>query len=171
MLSDVPGQTAHTLDIVSRSPAQTVHIGQQLGQQLRPGDVVLLYGEFGAGKTHLTKGIAQGLGSADMVNSPSFVLINQYRSGAAHGGLPIYHVDLYRLEDTQALAGIGLDEALDGDGICVIEWAERASEWLPADYLAVFLRHLSENERALHFEPHGSRSTTIADELKRTICL
>ena len=170
MIGDVSGQTAHTFDIVSRSAAQTVHIGEQLGQKLRPGDIVLLYGEFGAGKTHLTKGIAQGFGSADMVNSPSFVLINQYRSGDAHGRAPIYHVDLYRLEGSLALAGIGLDEALDGDGICVIEWAERVGEWLPPDYLAVTLIHIGETERALRFEPQGWRASAIVSELKRTLC-
>lgn len=170
MIGDGSGQTTYTLDVTSHSAEETVHLGEQLGQQLRAGDVVLLYGEFGAGKTHLTKGIALGLGSDDMVNSPSFVLINQYRSGAAHGRAPIYHIDLYRLEDTQALAGIGLDEALEGDGICVIEWAERAVDWLPPDYLAVLLRHTGETDRALRFQPHGSRAAAIVADLRRTVC-
>lgn len=161
-------QSLDMLDIISHSPAQTIRIGQRLGDLLHIGDMVLLYGDFGAGKTHLTKGVAQGLGSDAMVNSPSFVLINEYRAGPAHRNARIYHVDLYRLEDPEALHGIGLEDVLDGHGIAVIEWAERAEGWLPADYLAIHLRHLSETKRALRFSPHGSRATTIVEALKQS---
>lgn len=161
-------QSPHILDVISHSPAQTVRIGLRLGELLHVGDVVLLYGEFGAGKTHLTKGIAQGLGSDAMVNSPSFVLINQYRAGPQHNRAPIYHVDLYRLEDPAALEGIGLEEALDGFGIGIIEWAERAAGWVPPEHLAIHLRHVSDTKRALRFEPHGPRAIALVDELKRT---
>lgn len=158
----------HVLDIVSHSAAQTVRIGHRLGELLGPGDTLLLYGDFGAGKTHMTKGIAQGLGSDDMVNSPSFVLINEYRSGQAHRRAPIYHIDLYRIEDPAALVGIGLDDALDGHGICVIEWAERLDALLPAEHLAIHLRHVSETKRSLRFEPHGQRAADLIESLKRT---
>lgn len=156
------------LDVFSHSAAQTIRLGQRLGELLQRGDVLLLNGEFGAGKTHLSKGIAQGLGSDDAVNSPSFVFINEYRAGAAQGRFPIYHVDLYRIDTPGDVVGIGLDEALSGDGVCIIEWADRAAEWLPAEHLAVQLGHLSETKRTLRFEPRGQRYTQLVDRFKRT---
>src|SRR5262245_23385142 len=84
-------QSPRELDFISHSVAQTIRVGQRLGELLGPGDLILLLGDFGSGKTHLIKGIAQGLGSTDLVNSPSFVLINQYRSGPSHGQMTIYH--------------------------------------------------------------------------------
>lgn len=160
-------QTPFDLDFVSHDPDQTIRIGRRLGALLQPGDLVLLYGEFGAGKTHLVKGIVQGLGSDELVTSPSFVLINEYRARTTGGRFPIYHVDLYRIERDAELAGIGMDEALSGDGVCLVEWAEHAAHWLPPERLAVFLRHLSETKRILRFVPRGSRATTILETLKR----
>lgn len=157
----------HVLDFVSHSAAQTIRVGQRLGELLRRGDLVALQGDLGAGKTHLIKGIALGLGSTDMVNSPSFVLINQYRAGPQHGNAPIYHADLYRIEQSAELAGIGLDELLDGDGICLIEWAERAAAWLPNERLDVQLGHLNETKRVVRFVPHGRRYEELIDTLKK----
>src|SRR4029450_4081869 len=96
-------QSPRELDFISHSVAQTIRVGQRLGELLGPGDLVLLLGDFGSGKTHLIKGIAQGLGATALVNSPSFVLINQYRSGPSHERMPIYHADLYRIEDPAEL--------------------------------------------------------------------
>lgn len=155
------------LDFISHSPAQTIRIGHRLGELLRRGDTILLLGEFGVGKTHLIKGIAQGLGSSDLVNSPSFVLINEYRAGERHGGMPIYHVDLYRVESTAELVGIGLEDALSGDGVCLIEWAERAQSWLPSEHLTIHLRHLSETKRVMRFEPQGPGYVALVEEFKR----
>ena len=159
----------HTLELISDTVAQTVQIGVCLGQVLERGDIVLLDGEFGVGKTHLTKGIAQGLGADAMVNSPSFVLINQYRAGAGHKHLPIVHIDLYRLEDPAALVGIGLDDALDGHGISIIEWPELAAAVLPTDFLRVQMYHVSETSRSLSFVPHGRRAANIVEALRRTL--
>lgn len=158
----------HVLDFVSHSVAQTIRIGQRLGELLQHGDVVALRGDLGAGKTHLIKGIVQGLGSTDVVNSPSFVLINQYRAGAQRGGMPIYHADLYRIERPAELYGVGLEEALDGDGVCLIEWAERAEALLPDDRLDVHLSHLSETKRVVRFTPCGRRYEALVDTLKKT---
>src|SRR4051794_8023063 len=119
-------QSQHVLDCISHSPAQTIRLGQRLGELLRQGDLVVLLGDFGTGKTHLIKGIAQGLGSTELVNSPSFVLINQYHAGLLHRSMPIYHADLYRIEDPDELTGIGIEDAWSGDGVCLIEWAEQA---------------------------------------------
>jgi tRNA threonylcarbamoyladenosine biosynthesis protein TsaE len=161
-------QSPRELDFISHSVGQTIRIGQRLGELLDSGDLVLLLGDFGSGKTHLIKGIAQGLGSTDLVNSPSFVLINQYRAGPAHHGMPIFHADLYRIEDPAELAGIGLEEAWSGDGVCLIEWAERAGDWLPHDHLAIFLRYLSDTKRVLRFAPHGARYDALVTEFKKT---
>lgn len=160
-------QSPHILDIISHSAAQTIRLGQRLGEHLHAGDVVLLFGEFGAGKTHFTKGIAQGLGSNDLVNSPSFVLMNEYRAGAAQRRIPIFHIDLYRIDDDAELAGIGLDDALMGDGVCIIEWAERARDWVPTTYLSVHLTHLSDSKRVIRMEPHGKRYEAAIAALKK----
>jgi tRNA threonylcarbamoyladenosine biosynthesis protein TsaE len=161
-------QSQHILDFISHSAAQTIRVGQRLGELLRRGDLIVLLGEFGTGKTHFIKGIAQGLGSNDLVNSPSFVLINEYRAGQRHGGMPIYHADLYRVEDPGELAAIGIEETWSGDGVCLIEWAERAGDWLPHDRLAIYLQHLSETKRVLRFEPHGARYEALVAEFKKT---
>jgi len=161
-------QSQHVLDIISHNVAQTIRLGQRLGELLRPGDLILLLGDFGTGKTHLIKGIAQGLGSTDMVNSPSFVLINEYRAGPQHGRMPIFHADLYRIEDADELVGIGLEEAWDGDGVCLIEWAEQAGERIPSEHLAIHLQHLAETKRTLRLVPHGARYQSLVAEFKKT---
>lgn len=160
-------QSPHVLDCISHSPAQTSRVGQRLGELLRAGDLVLLIGQFGTGKTQLVKGVAVGLGSSDLVNSPSFVLVNEYRAGQERGGFPIYHVDLYRIEDAREVGGIGLEELADSDGVCLIEWADRAIDWLPDERLDVELSYLSDTKRALRFTPHGARYELLVAELKR----
>jgi tRNA threonylcarbamoyladenosine biosynthesis protein TsaE len=159
-------QAAHDLDFISHSPAQTERIGQRLGEQFAAGDLILLVGSFGVGKTHLVKGVARGLDSTDLVTSPSFVLVNEYRAGAARGNMPIYHVDLYRIAEEGELATIGLDELWDGDGVCLIEWPERAAAMLPAEHMAIHMQHLSETKRRLRLAPHGPRYLALLDRFK-----
>lgn len=159
-------QAAHELDFISHSPAQTERVGQRLGEHLRPGDLVLLIGAFGAGKTQLVRGVVRGLGSSDRVTSPSFVLVNEYRAGPQCRGMPIYHVDLYRVADERDLATIGLEELWSGEGVCLIEWPERMLAYLPADYLAIYLQHLSETKRHLRFAPHGRRYVELVTAFK-----
>ena len=114
---DAPGTSQH---FTTYSEQETVDIGQRLAATLRPGSTVLLHGDLGAGKTTLVRGIAQGLGvDPDLVNSPTFVLIQEYR-----GRLTLYHVDLYRIEGA-AVDDLGLEELADAGGVVVIEWAER----------------------------------------------
>lgn len=108
--------------------AETVALGRKIAARLKPGDVVAFYGELGAGKTTMIKGVCAGLGVKDSVKSPSFVIISEYQ-----GRLPVYHVDLYRIEGEAALHGLGLDAYLNGDGVCLIEWAERAEALLPGE--------------------------------------
>lgn len=160
-------QSQHVLDCISHSAAQTIRLGQRLGELLHQGDLVVLLGDFGTGKTHLIKGIAQGLGSTDLVNSPSFVLINQYRAGLQHRSMPIFHADLYRIEDPDELTGIGIEDAWSGDGVCLIEWAEQAGGRLPQEHLTINLQHLSETKRVMRFEPHGSHYEQLVAEFKK----
>jgi tRNA threonylcarbamoyladenosine biosynthesis protein TsaE len=159
-------QAVNELDFISHSPAQTERVGQRLGEHLRQGDLLLLVGTFGVGKTHLSKGIARGLGSDDLVTSPSFVLVNEYRAGPQHRRIPIFHVDLYRLADEAELTTIGLEELWSGDGVCLVEWPERAQAMLPADHLAIHIQHLSETKRRLHLAPHGARYVGLVNTFK-----
>lgn len=143
--------------ITSHSPDQTAAIGEALGRLLRPGDVVLLQGDLGAGKTRLTQGLAAGAGSADPVTSPTFVLVNQYR-----GPLRIYHVDLYRIERAIDAESLGLDEYLEGDGVTVVEWPEQAPDALPAEHLYIALAHAGETDRTLTVTGYGVRYLALA---------
>ena len=128
---------------VTSSEVETAAAGTQLAASLQRGDVVLLYGELGAGKTAFTRGLAEGLGvPGDEVSSPTFTLVQEY-----HGRVPLYHVDLYRLTERE-VDDLGLDELVLGDGVVVIEWAER---WLgrPDDVIEVRFEHLDEDRRRL----------------------
>ena len=113
---------------ITESPDETQALGEKLGKTLKQGDVIALIGNLGTGKTCLTQGIARGVGIApdEIVSSPSYILINEYK-----GTVPIYHIDLYRLENSEEIAELGLSEYVEGDGICVIEWAERMADALP----------------------------------------
>lgn len=151
--------------IISASSEQTDALGRRLGALLRPGDLVLLLGDLGSGKTQLAKGIAAGLGSGDLVTSPSFVLVNEYQAGERAGGATIYHADLYRIEDPDELLGIGLEEAWSGPNISLVEWAERAGARLPQQHLAVHMHYLDETTREIAFVGHGRRYEELLEVL------
>jgi len=106
----------------------TVRWGRELAATLKPGDVIALVGGLGAGKTHVTKGVVQGLDSDDEVTSPTFTLVHEYRGGR----LPVFHFDFYRVETPGELLAIGWDEILDERGVVVVEWADLFPELLPA---------------------------------------
>ncbi len=154
----------HSLTFDTISVAATQALGQHIGDALQPGDVVLLQGPFGAGKTHLVKGIAAAWGIApDEVNSPSFVLVNEYR--ATTRPLTIYHVDLYRITNTHDLLTVGLDDMLDDAGICLVEWAEQLDMLTPATYLLAQLAVTGETARRIELRSYGARY----DQLLATI--
>lgn len=154
-----------SVDLVSHSPAQTIRIGQQIGSLLQAGDIVLLFGTFGVGKTHLTKGLAKAFGVAEAdVTSPTFVLVNNYRGDKQHGRVQLNHVDLYRL-DAKQLDSIGLDELWNDDTICIIEWAERINDDIPTECLIIHMDHLSESKRLMRITPHGERYQPIIEGL------
>ncbi len=156
-----------TLDFISHSVTQTQRVGSRLADLLAPGDVLLLEGPLGSGKTVLTQGIAHGLGISDYVTSPSFTLINEYRPKDVGGRLPLYHIDLYRLEDaTQEAMAMGLEEYLYGNGVSVVEWADRAPDILPQEHLLIRLSLVSETKRGVRMIPHGSRYLELLREFK-----
>ena len=133
----------------TESPNETQALGEQLGKTLKQGDVIALIGDLGTGKTCLTQGIARGVGIApnEIVSSPSYILINEY-----NGTIPIYHIDLYRLENSEEIAELGLSEYVEGNGICIIEWAERMADALPDTCIKIHITlgetNISDNDDA-----------------------
>ena len=135
----------------------TITLGKKIGQQLVAGDVLVLDGDLGAGKTTFTKGLAAGLEIPEIIKTPTFTIIHEYQDGR----LPLYHMDAYRLENGGA-EDLGLEEYFDGDGVSVVEWAEFVEDELPADFLAIhFKRTGDDNTRILEFEPHGQHFDQI----------
>lgn len=130
--------------MISNNEEETKKIGERIGKKLQKGDVVALYGEFGAGKTVLVKGIVKGLECKEQVKSPSFVFVHEYK-----GKVPIYHIDLYRAENLKDITTLGIQEFFDSQGVCLIEWAERAKELLPEDSINIELKILNENTREI----------------------
>ena len=157
-----PGHTL--LATVTHAPEQTQALGRRLGEAAQPGDLVLLVGELGTGKTCLTQGIAQGLGIEAYVRSPTFVLATEYR-----GRLMLYHIDLYRIDDPREAQDLGLDEYVEGEGVCVVEWADKALPIFPAEHLQVELRHQGPQARGLRFTAHGHRHAQLLDSIRKYV--
>lgn len=139
-------------EISSHSSEQTRKIGWLLGQNAVAGDLVLLIGDLGAGKTTFTQGIAQGLQVDQPVRSPTFVLVTQYQ-----GRLLLNHIDLYRIGGLGEVLDIGLEEYLLGDGISIIEWANRVPDAFPGNRLEIHFEYLNEKDRMLKFKCFGQR--------------
>lgn len=129
--------------MVSRSEKETEEIGKTIGMKLKNGDVVALYGELGSGKTVLVRGIARGVGCEELVKSPSFVFVHEYK-----GRIPVYHIDLYRVNELKDVMSLGIGEFF-GSGVCVVEWAEKAEGLLPADCISVELKIIGEYTREI----------------------
>lgn len=151
-------------EVVTRSPEETRSLGVALGSHAHAGAVILLTGELGSGKTCLTQGILAGLGSKESARSPTFVLATQYP-----GRLTLYHLDLYRLERVTEMEDIGLDEYLLGDGVCVVEWAEKATELFPGERLEVRIQRLGESERRLVLSAHGPRHAALLKAVRDAV--
>lgn len=155
--------STETRQYVTRSEEETRALGERVGQLLRKGDVVLLSGALGAGKTCFTQGIARGLGVSIPVNSPSFVIMNEYQ-----GRERLFHVDLYRIEDVEELDELGLWDYAE-QGVLVIEWPERGADILPGDGLIVELRYGErERERSIGLRGRGARGKELAAALADT---
>jgi tRNA threonylcarbamoyladenosine biosynthesis protein TsaE len=147
--------------IRTSTPGETRRVGQRIGRMVRAGDVVLLSGELGAGKTVLAQGIGRGLGVPDPIKSSSFVIMNEYG-----GRLRLFHADLYRLEDPAQVAELALDE-LAADGVLVVEWPERAPGELPEEHLSVRIEYDGARARILTIETRGARYEPLAAQLMR----
>ena len=119
----------------------------RLGRLVRPGDVLALHGDLGAGKTCLVQGLAAGLGVAEPITSPTFILIAEYA-----GRLPLYHVDLYRTERPEEVRGLGLEDLLGGDGVTVIEWGDKAEALLAIGSIRVSIHGVGDDPRQIHVE-------------------
>ncbi len=130
--------------IVSASPEETAAAGERLARTLRAGDVVGLVGELGAGKTVFVQGLVRGLGVTVLATSPTFVLVNEYR-----GRLPVHHVDAYRTTSLTELVDLGLEELLDGDGVTVVEWADRLAPLLPPRTVLVRIEGVGDEPRTI----------------------
>ena len=137
--------------IVTHSAEETRALGAKLATQLRRGDVVLLRGDLGAGKSEFARGVARGLGVLGPVPSPSFTILNMYDEGR----IPLYHFDWYRIHDPDEIGEMGFEELLGGDGIALIEWSERAPEYVPDRALDIRIRAVDENTREITLEPQG----------------
>ena len=136
------------LTIVTRSAGETRSLGRRLGRLLGPGTVLALRGELGAGKTCFVQGLARGLGvKEEHVVSPTFVLVREYR-----GRLPLYHIDLSRLSAGREVESIGLEEYLEGEGVCAVEWAEKGEGLLSPDAVRITLTVRSANTREITVE-------------------
>ena len=153
----------HSLTFNSHSPQQTQLLGSYLGKLARKADVLLLTGELGTGKTCLVQGIARGLDVEEYAFSPSFVILRQYQ-----GRLPMYHIDFYRIDSLSEIAGLGLEEYFYGDGICVVEWAEKGQQLLPEDNLLISMQYVaaSPTARSIRLKPRGQRYNRLMKQLK-----
>ena len=150
------------IKLISQSPEQTQKLGARIGELALPGDIFLLVGKLGTGKTCLTQGIARGLDIREYVMSPSFVIIREL-----YGRLPLYHIDLYRLDHIEEIEELGLDDYLYGNGVCVVEWAEKGLTALPKEHLLIQIDYLSDTERSFYLKPSGQRYRKLATQLKQ----
>ncbi|MCB0077003.1 MAG: tRNA (adenosine(37)-N6)-threonylcarbamoyltransferase complex ATPase subunit type 1 TsaE [Anaerolineales bacterium] len=153
------------LSFFSYGPQQTRRFGYHLGQLAEAGDLILLSGMLGAGKTRFAQGVAAGLAIEEAINSPTFTLVNEYDSGR----LPLYHMDLYRLAGDDDLATIGLEDYFDLGGVVVVEWPERGGGWLPSEALHVRLRHVDHLHRMIDLIPCGPRASEWAARFKQQV--
>lgn len=156
-----PSSAPWTVTLASRTATET--FGRAIGRMLTGGETLALFGELGAGKTALVRGIAAGLGlPPNHVTSPTFVLIHEYR-----GRLPLIHMDLYRLRSAAEAEGIGLQEYFDGNIVTAIEWADKFPDLLPSDRLEVTLQHNTPTSRTAHLLAYGPRANRLLTSLRQ----
>lgn len=171
------------LDIISHSPAQTQRLGMRLGELLQGGELLLLDGQLGMGKTTFTQGLARGLGITDVVSSPTFTLLKEYagrprpvspptegKEGTATPlavGPALYHFDLYRLDDPEEIIDLGFEDYFYGSGVCVVEWADKADMLWPSERLRIQMKMLSETKRGLLFTATGEHYCGLLRQLQK----
>lgn len=133
------------MQITTHSADETQALGQRLAKRLLPGDVIAYFGDLGAGKTALTRGIAQGLGVTDLVTSPTYTIVNEYLTGR----IPLFHFDMYRLGSSDELFDIGWEDYLARGAVCVVEWSEKVQDAFFGDEIVVRIDKLSDTERRI----------------------
>jgi len=156
------GEQPIVVDIVSHSLAQTHRLGARLGELLQGGELLLLDGDLGSGKTTLTQGIAQGLGIYGVVSSPTFTLLKEYE-----GRICLYHFDLYRLDDPAEVLELGFEEYFSGNGVCVVEWANKAEGIWPQEQMRIQLKMVSDTKRGLILTGLGARYRDLLVEFRK----
>lgn len=154
------------IECTARTAEETQNIGEAIGRMLQPGDVILLSGQMGAGKTTLVQGLARGLGVSEPVTSPTFTLVHEYRTGR----MPLLHLDPYRLESEGEIADLGFEDWLDGPYALVIEWAERLGSLSPAERLEITLIALPDESRSIRIQARGERWQARASQLEALTC-
>lgn len=148
--------------LISRSPERTEQLGRIIGGVLIPGVFLALRGDLGGGKTCFTRGVVATVapGSADLVASPTFAIMNEYP-----GPVPVYHFDFYRLGGAGEITELGFDDYFSGDGVCIAEWSERLGDNLPPDHLMVTFTHCGDNCRSISLEARGDVSNNLLNKL------
>lgn len=149
------------LKIITHGPEETQALGRRLGEVMRGGELVLMEGDLGAGKTCMTQGIAWGLDVNEHARSPTFVLVSEYE-----GRHTLFHADLYRVDDPLEAEDLGLDETYGNGGVCVVEWAEKADYIFPEDHLRVVFRVTGPEERVVELRAGGARHKELLGQLK-----
>ncbi len=152
--------SARAESLVSTSAGESRELGRALGRVLEAGDLVALYGDLGSGKTVLAQGISVGLGFDGYVSSPSFIVVNEYA-----GRVPILHIDLYRIHDTAEIEDLGYRELFFGEGVAIIEWAERAKEFLPDERLDIHISIDAPDRRTMVLYARGDRHARVKSTL------
>lgn len=133
---------------ITHSAQETVDLGEKIGSLLKSGDVIAMTGTLAAGKTTITKGIAKALGITDVVTSPTFCLISEYEGTK----MPLYHMDVYRLDGPEDFINLGVEDMLDGDGVCIVEWSEKVSSELPKRTIKIEITPLEDESRQIKIE-------------------
>lgn len=150
------------LEWKTSSADETIAFAERLAKQLKPGSVLTLEGDLGAGKTTFTKGLARGLGVSRVVNSPTFTIIKEYQGTT----LPLYHMDVYRLNE-ESDEDLGFEDYFYGEGVTVVEWASQIQAVLPSDRLEIFIKRETDEGRSLLLIPHGEAMKQVCQELSR----
>ena len=168
-----------TLDLISESSVQTQRIGRLLGKLMSAGDLLLLDGQLGTGKTTFTQGLALGMNVAEVVNSPTFTLLKEYQgrgSDVSDGspdnkptGLALYHFDLYRLDEPEEIFDLGFEDYFYGSGVSVVEWADKAEMLWPVERLYIRLRSIDETKRRLTFIATGAHYCELLQQFQKNM--
>lgn len=148
------------LSVISKKPQETLYIGERMAKFLSPGNFISLTGDLGAGKTLFVQGIAKGLGIEDNVTSPTFTIIHEYTDGR----LPLYHMDVYRINGIQEMENLGYEEYFYGQGVSIVEWGNLVSDIIPEEHLWLDFKVIGEG-REITFHPQGKYYERLVEEL------